>query len=299
MNVGFIGLGRMGAGIAENLIRAGHQVMVWNRSPEPVRALAEKGARAANTPEEALQGEVLFSMLANDAAIRDVGLAGPLLDKAAKGLVHANMATVSIAFAKSLAAAHASRGLGYVATPVFGRPDAAAKGELVVVTGGDKAAVARLAPLLAKIGRRVVAAGEAPEQANLFKIAGNFMIASALETMGEAFALLRKGGVDSAQFHEVMSNSLFACTVFQNYGRLIVAEQYEPVGFALKLGLKDVNLARAAAADLGMEMKLAEIMREHYDEAVRLGWSDKDWSALGAVIAQEAGIAIAGSDRSA
>jgi 3-hydroxyisobutyrate dehydrogenase-like beta-hydroxyacid dehydrogenase len=299
MNVGFIGLGRMGAGIAENLIRAGHQVMVWNRSPEPVRALAEKGARAANAPEEALQGEVLFSMLASDAAIRDVGLAGPLLDKAAKGLVHANMATVSIAFAKSLAAAHASRGLGYVATPVFGRPDAAAKGELVVVTGGDKAAVARLAPLLAKIGRRVVAAGEAPEQANLFKIAGNFMIASALETMGEAFALLRKGGVDSAQFHEVMSNSLFACTVFQNYGRLIVAEQYEPVGFALKLGLKDVNLARAAAADLGMEMKLAEIMREHYDEAVRLGWSDKDWSALGAVIAQEAGIAIAGSDRSA
>jgi len=299
MKIGFIGLGRMGAAVAENLIHAGHQVTAWNRSAEPLRELVAKGARAAETPETALQGDIVISMLASDAAIRAVGLDGALLDKAVPGLIHANMATISIAFADSLAAAHESRGLAYVATPVFGRPDAAAKGELVVVTGGKAAAVAKLDPILQIIGRRVVHAGEKPQQANLFKIAGNFMIASAMETMGEAFALLRKGGVDIALFHEVMSNSLFACTVFQNYGKMIVEERYEPAGFALPLGLKDVNLARMAANDLGMTMKLAEILREHYEEAVRLGWSNKDWSALGGVIAREAGIITEDPGRSA
>jgi 3-hydroxyisobutyrate dehydrogenase-like beta-hydroxyacid dehydrogenase len=137
MKIGFIGLGSMGSGIAENLIRAGHEVTAWNRSPEPLRALAAKGAIAAKKPEDALQGEVLFSMLASDSAVRDVGLDGRLLDKAAKGLIHANLATISTGFAKALAAAHESRGLDYVATPVFGRPDAAAKGQLIVVTGGE------------------------------------------------------------------------------------------------------------------------------------------------------------------
>jgi 3-hydroxyisobutyrate dehydrogenase-like beta-hydroxyacid dehydrogenase len=290
MKIGFIGLGSMGSGIAENLIRAGHELTAWNRSPEPLKALTGKGAIAAKKPEDALQGEVLFSMLASDSAVREVGLDGTLLDKAAKGLIHANLATISTAFAQALAAAHESRGLSYVATPVFGRPDAAAKGQLIVVTGGQPEPTEKLAPLLAVIGRRTVTAGDTPEQANLFKIAGNFMIASAMESMGEAFALLRKGGVDPAQFHEVLSNSLFACLIYQNYGKMIVEERYEPAGFALKLGLKDVNLAREAAGDLDLIMPLAEILREHYDEGIKLGWSGKDWSALGAVIAHNAGL---------
>jgi len=290
MKIGIIGVGHMGAGIAENLIRAGHDVTAWNRSPGSLRALAAKGATAAQNPEEALQGDVLISMLANDAVFREMGLDGPLLDKAAKGLIHANMATISVGLARVLAAAHESRGLGYVAAPVFGRPDAARAARLVIAAGGKAETIEKLAPLFDVIGRRTVTVGELPEQANLFKIAGNFMIASAMETMGEAFALLKKGGVDAAVFHEVLSGSLFAGVVFQNYGKMIVEERYEPAGFALKLGLKDVNLAREAAAGLNMTMPLADLVREHYDEAVAAGWSEKDWSALGGVIAKRAGL---------
>lgn len=290
MNIGFVGLGHMGSGIAENLLKAGHAVTAWNRSPAPVAALREKGASAAGTPAQALRGDVLFSMLASDAAIRDVGLDGALLKEAAPNLVHVNMATISPGLAKELAAAHARQGLGYVAAPVFGRPDAAAAGKLVIAAAGDPALLARLAPLFAVIGQRTVTVGAEPEKANLFKVAGNFMIASAMETLGEAFALLRKGGVDPALFHEVLTERLFAGIVFQNYGKMIVEEKYEPAGFKLKLGLKDVNLARDAAAALDMSMPLAELLRGHYDEAVKLGWEGKDWSALGGVIARKAGL---------
>jgi len=290
MKIGFIGLGAMGAAIAANLLKAGHDLTVWNRSPAPAEALAEKGAAVAKRPEDALEGEVLFSMLASDAVIRDVGLDGPLLDKAAKGLLHVNLATISVAFADALAAAHESRGLGYVAAPVFGRPDAAAEAKLVVAAAGRAELLDGLAPLFAAIGRRTVTVGATPSQANLFKIAGNFMIASAMETMGEAFALLRKGGVDAAQFQDVMANSLFACIVFQNYGRMIVEERFEPAGFKLPLGRKDLNLAREAAQSLSVPLPLAEVIGARYDAALKLGWQDKDWSALAGVIAREAGL---------
>jgi 3-hydroxyisobutyrate dehydrogenase-like beta-hydroxyacid dehydrogenase len=290
MRVGIIGLGHMGSGIAKNLLRAGHNVTAWNRSPEPLRKLTAMGATAANNPEDALQGDVLLSMLANDAAIQALGLDGPLLDKAAKGLIHANMATISVGFARTLAAAHESRGLDYIAAPVFGRPDAAAEAQLLIVVGGKAEKIKRVDSLFGAIGRRTLIVGVLPEQANLFKIAGNFMIASAIETMGEAFALLRKGGVDAAIFHDVMSGSLFTGAVFQNYGKLIVDERYEPAGFALKLGLKDINLAREAATELNMTMPVADLIREHFDEAIRIGWGQKDWSALGGIVAKKAGL---------
>jgi 3-hydroxyisobutyrate dehydrogenase-like beta-hydroxyacid dehydrogenase len=289
MKIGFIGLGNMGAAVAENLLKAGHDVTVWNRSSGPVAALAAKGAVAAASAEAALQGDVLFSMLASDAAMRAVGFPA-LLDKAAKGLTHINLATISVAFARELAAAHDSHGLGYVSAPVFGRPDAAAAGKLVVVAAGEPAALAKIAPLLDQIGRRTVIVGEAPEQANLFKIAGNFMIASAMESMGEAFALLKRGGIDAGVFHEILTESLFAGVIYPNYGKAMLAEKFEPAGFALKLGLKDVNLAREAAEGLGMTMPLADLVKDHYDTAMAQGWGEKDWSALGAVIAQKAGV---------
>lgn len=290
MKIGFIGLGAMGAAIAANLLKAGHELTVWNRSPAPAQALAEKGAKAAGTPGETLNGEVLFSMLASDAVMRDVGLDGPLLDKAAKGLLHVNVATISVAFADALTAAHESRGLGYVAAPVFGRPDAAEEARLVVTAAGKAELLEKLAPLFGAIGRRTEIVGATPSQANLFKIAGNFMIASMMETMGEAFTLLRKGGVDAAQFQDVMASSLFACPIFQNYGRMIVEERFEPAGFKLPLGLKDLNLAREAAADLSVRLPLAEVVATRYDAALKLGWTEKDWSALTAVIAREAGL---------
>jgi 3-hydroxyisobutyrate dehydrogenase-like beta-hydroxyacid dehydrogenase len=290
MRIGFIGLGKMGAAIAGNILRAGHELTVWNRSPEPAAELAHQGAVAAKAPEDALQGDGLFSMLASDAAIRAVGLDGALLEHAAKGLVHANLATISVDFARALSAAHEKHGLGYVASPVFGRPDAAAAGKLIVVAAGTAKNIEKLQPVFDAIGRRTTVVGDTPEKANLFKIAGNFMIAAALETMGEAHALLRKGGVDPALFHDVLSNSLFAGPVYQGYGAAITARKYEPAGFELTLGLKDVNLAREAAQGLGMTMPLADLLRAHFDDAIAAGMGEKDWSAVAALIAKKSGL---------
>ena len=289
MRIGFIGLGRMGHHVASNLLKAGHSVTVWNRSQEPVQALVAKGAGAARTPEDALKGDAVFSMLSNDAVMRDLGLAGPLLEKAAKGLIHVNMATISAAFAKELAAAHQKAGLAYISAPVFGRPEMAESAQLVLVAGGDAAALQTMQPVFDKIGARTVAL-DAPEKANLFKIAGNFMIASELESTGEAFALLRKGGVDPALFHDVLSGRLFTGAVFKTYGAMILNRQYEPAGFALSLGLKDVNLARAAAESLSVTMPTADLLKANFDQAVSWGWQDKDWAAIGEVPAKKAGV---------
>jgi len=289
MKIGFIGLGRMGGHVASNLLKAGHSVTVWNRTQEPVAALAAKGATAAKSPEDALQGDAVFSMLSNDAVMREVGLAGPLLAKAAKGLIHVNLATISVEFAKELAAAHSRCGLAYISAPVFGRPEMAEAAQLVLVAGGDAAALATMQPVLDKIGARTVPL-DAAEKANLFKIAGNFMIASELEAIGEAFALLRKGGVDPALFHDVLAGRLFTGAVFKAYGAMILNRTYEPAGFGLTLGLKDVNLARSAAAGLNVEMPTADLLKKQYDQAMEWGWQDKDWSAIGEVSAKKAGV---------
>lgn len=289
MKIGFIGLGRMGGHVAANLLKAGHQVTVWNRSQPPVSGLAAKGATAAKSPEEALQGDAVFTMLSNDQVMRELGLAGPLLERAAKGLIHVNLATISVAFAKELSAAHHKAGLAYISAPVFGRPEMAQQAALVLVAGGDAAALKTMQPVFDKIGARTVAM-DAPEKANLFKIAGNFMIASELESIGEAFALLRKGGVDPSLFHDVLAGRLFTGAVFKNYGTMILNRIYEPAGFALSLGLKDVNLARSAAEGLGVAMPTTELLKKHYDEAVSWGWQERDWAAIGEVPARKAGV---------
>jgi 3-hydroxyisobutyrate dehydrogenase-like beta-hydroxyacid dehydrogenase len=290
MKVGFIGLGAMGSGIAANILRAGHQVVAWNRSPGPTRALAEQGATAAGKPEEALQADALFSMLASDAALREVGLDGDLLDRAPRGLLHVNMATISVAFARELHEAHIGRGLRYVASPVFGRPDVAAAGKLTVVAAGAAKDIELVRPILEKIGARLTVVGDRPEQANLFKIAGNFMIASALETMGEAAALLRKGDVDPANFFDVLTAGLFSAPVYQVYSKLVVERKYEPAGFKLSLGLKDAGLTLAAARELEVSLPLASVIHDHYVEAKAAGWGDKDWSSLARLAAARAGL---------
>ncbi len=290
MKIGFVGLGRMGGHIAENLLKAGHGVTVWNRSPAPVQALVALGAIAAKSPQEALQGDAVFSMLSNDAVMREVGFDGPLLEKAAKGLTHVNMATISAALAQELQAAHAKAGLSYISAPVFGRPDMAASAQLVIVAGGDAAALAKMQPVFDKISARTVIVGDTAQKANLFKIAGNFMIASEMQATGEAFALLRKGGVDPATFHDVLSGRLFTGAVFQNYGKMVLNRTYEPAGFALTLGRKDINLAREAAGNLGMILPTADLLEHNYEEAVRWGWQDRDWSAIGEVPNKKAGL---------
>jgi 3-hydroxyisobutyrate dehydrogenase-like beta-hydroxyacid dehydrogenase len=290
MKVGFIGLGAMGSGIAANILKAGHEVVVWNRSPEPVKALAAKGAKAAANPGEALQTDALFTMLASDAAMRAVGLDGPLLDQASHGLLHVNMATVSVAFARELAETHAKRGLGYIASPVFGRPEVAAAGKLTVVVAGRAELIERVRPILEKVGARIAVVGERPEQANLFKIAGNFMIASAIETMGEAAALLRKGEVDPALFFEVLTGGQFAAPVYMVYSKIITERKFEPAGIKLVLGFKDAGLTLAAARELEVPLPVASVVHDNYLEAMAAGWGDKDWSSLARLAANRAGL---------
>jgi 3-hydroxyisobutyrate dehydrogenase-like beta-hydroxyacid dehydrogenase len=280
----------MGKGIAGRLIAAGHEVVVWNRSRAAVDALVVEGALAASNVAEAAGCEVVHSMLADDAAIRAVLVDGGALGAMTKGAVHVNHATISVAFARTLAAKHREHAVGYVAAPVFGRPDAAAAGKLHVLAAGADDVVARVRPLLEAIGQSVWPLGEAPERANAVKIAGNFMIASAIETMAEATALTRAHGVGAREFLEVMTNTLFAAPVFKTYGALVAEKRYSPPGFGLKLGYKDAGLTLAAAGDAEVPMPLAALIRDGFVDALAHGGGELDWSALAEVAARRANL---------
>jgi len=290
MEVGFIGLGHMGQAIAANLLRAGHRLCVWNRSEGPVRALSALGARIATEPSAAARTEVLMTMLADDAATRAVLLEGGVLEHAPRGLILVNLATISVALVKELAHRAQERGVEYVAAPVFGRPEAAQAAKLNVVVAGASAALARIAPLLAAIGERTWPIGGPPERANVVKLAGNFMIASALETMGEAAALAQAHGVGAGEFLNVLTNTLFAAPVYKNYGRSIAEQHYQPAGFRLTLGLKDVRLALAAGEAAHVPLPFASVLRDHFLEAIAAGKGDDDWAALAEVAARHAGL---------
>ena len=290
MDVGFIGLGRMGKAIVANLLRAGHRVRVWNRSPEPARELAKAGATIVGEPAEAARAEVLMTMLADDESTRSVLLGGGVLDRAARGLVHVNLATVSVALAREFAQLARERGIAYVAAPVFGRPEAAQAAKLNIVVAGEENAVARIHPLLSAIGERIWPVGSAPEHATVVKLAGNFMIASALETMGEAAALTQAHGVPAREFLKVLTSTLFAAPVYQSYGRLVAEQQYEPAAFKLVLGLKDIRLALQAGEAAHVPMPFASVLRDHLLEAVAAGKGESDWAMLAEVAARHAGL---------
>ncbi len=288
MKVGFIGLGAMGSAMASNLIKAGHEVTVWNRSPGATEPLASLGAKVVKSADRAAQGEVLFSMLANDQAVRDVMLAGGLLDGVDSGTVHVNHATISVALARELADEHITRGIDYVAAPVFGRPDVAAAGKLNILAAGKPAVIERVRPLLEAMGSRIWPLGDAPERANVVKIAGNFMLGAAIESMAEASVLARAHGVSAADFLEVMTGTLFAAPAYQGYAKLIAAQRYKPAGFALPLGYKDIGLALTAADALRVPLPLAGLLRDSLLEALAAGDEDVDWSVMAEVAARRA-----------
>ncbi|MGN6234824.1 NAD(P)-dependent oxidoreductase [Dyella sp.] len=290
MKVGFIGLGAMGSAMASNLLAAGHAVTVWNRSASATEPLASLGARVASTPERAVLGEAVCSMLANDQAVRAVFLDGGLLDAMDPGTVHVNHATISVALAQELAEAHAARGIDYVAAPVFGRPDAAAAARLQIVAAGKPAAVDTVRPLLEAMGAKIWPMGEAPERANVVKIAGNFMLAAAIESMAEASALTRAHGVGAAEFLELMTSTLFAAPAYQGYGKLIAEQRYSPAGFAMPLGLKDVGLALSAGEARRVPLPFAGVLRDNFLDALAHGGEELDWSALAMVAARRAGL---------
>ena len=242
----------------------------------------------ARSADRAAQGEVLCSMLANDQAVREVFLDGGLLDAVDRGTVHVNHATISVALAQELAAEHEKRGLGYVAAPVFGRPDMAAAAKLNILVAGKPAAIERVRPLLEAMGSKLWPLGEAPERANVAKIAGNFMLAAAIESMAEATALTRAHGVSAADFLEVMTNTLFASPAYQGYGRLIAEQRFKPAGFALPLGYKDVGLALAAGEAQRVPLPFAGVLRDAMLEALAAGDAELDWSALALVAERRA-----------
>lgn len=289
MKIGFLGLGTMGRGMAANLVKGGHEVTVWNRSRGPVQELAEQGAKVAAHPAETVTGDVVISILADDKAVLST-FTGDVLAHASNGLVHANMATVSIDAAKFMMAQHAHHGVTYVGAPVFGRGDAAAAAKLNIVASGDASAIDKLQPAFDLMGQRTWRVGTDPAQAHIMKICGNLMIAASIEMMGEAFALCEKGNADPKIFSELMTSTIFASPVFKGYSALITEKKYEPAGFTMTLGLKDASLALAAGSATNTPLPIASLLRDHYLEAIANGWKDKDWAALAALTARKAGL---------
>jgi len=291
VQLGFIGLGAMGRAMVANLLRARHRVTVWNRTPGPAEALRALGAEVAAEPGDAMVGEALLTMLADDDAVRQVILEGGVLDGGSSGrTAHVNMATVSVAFAREMAALHAARGVPYLSAPVFGRTEVAAAGKLQVLTAGDAALVDRLAPVFAAIGQRTWYFGPDPARANTVKIAGNLMVACAIEALGEAVALAEAGGVAPSDLVEVLTQTIFSSPVYEGYGRLIASRRYEPPAFTLRLGLKDVRLALAAGDAVGLPLPFASVLRDNLLDAIAHGNGEKDWSALAEVAARRGGL---------
>jgi 3-hydroxyisobutyrate dehydrogenase-like beta-hydroxyacid dehydrogenase len=289
MDIGFIGLGSMGSAMASNALKAGHTVRVWNRSPDAAKALAGEGARVVGSPDEAFAGDAVFSMLADDAALRAVFVDSGLLKRAPKGIVHVNMATISVALGEELARLHADHGVAYVAAPVLGRPDVAAAGKLNIVAAGPDDAIERVQPIFDVIGQKTWRVGTTAQHANVFKLAANFMLTSAIETTGEAAALMSGYGIDPHAFLDIITNTLFPGPVYQGYGRMIADKRYEPALFKARLGLKDVRLALAAGDAVNTPLPVGSVVRDNLIDAVAQGDGDKDLAVLGRVAARRAG----------
>lgn len=293
MKIGFVGLGKMGSGMARSLLRAGHEVAVYNRSQEKAEALGREGAHVTSSPGEVCRGsQAVITMLSDDHAVAEIvfgahGIASSL----EKGCVHISSSTISAAFARRLDTQHGGKEQEFLSAPVFGRPEAAESKKLVVVAAGDAQAIERCRPLFDAVGRYTFIVGSEPWHANVVKLGGNFMIASMLEAFGEGFATMRKAGIDHHLFLDVI-NELFGSPIYKNYGRIVANEEFDPAAFTLKLGLKDIRLVLEAADELAAPMPLASLIRDHLLSGVAQGQADLDWSSLARVIARNAGLEV-------
>lgn len=286
MKIGFIGLDQMGSAIATNLVKAGHEVTVWNRSVDKTAALVDAGAMRAERPVDAAQGDVVMTMLADDKAVERVVFGDGGIDGAPA--LHIGHSTISIALADRLAAA--AGGGGYVSAPVFGRPPAAAAGKLFLVAAGPAEALDRCEPIFADIGQRTFRIGDTPSSANLVKLSGNFMIMAAVEAMAEAMTLAEKGGVDRRMLLDVLTGTLFDAPVYHTYGEILVEDRFRPAGFAALLGLKDMTLADAAATSLGAPMPLLGIVRDHLRSVIATEGPDVDWAGAALAVRRSANL---------
>lgn len=291
MEAALIGLGKMGTGIAKSLLRAGHRVTVYNRTRGRAEALRTDGALVAGSVADACRTEVLFTMVADDAALEGLVFGeGGILSSLPPGAVHISLSTISVALSDKLAAEHAKAGQGYLAAPVFGRPEAAEAGRLAIVVGGPEAVVHPCKPLFEAMGPKLFVVGEKPSMANVVKLSGNFLIATVLESLSEALAFARKSGVGAGALLEFLTSTLFNAPVYKTYGDLIVQGKHEPAGFSLPLGLKDIRLVLEAAGVASVPMPIASVVRDRFITAIARGHQDKDWSVIGRVAAEDAGL---------
>jgi 3-hydroxyisobutyrate dehydrogenase-like beta-hydroxyacid dehydrogenase len=291
MKVGFIGLGNMGSGMAASLLNAGHELAVYNRTPDKTKPLVEKGARKAASVAEACKGDVVITMLADDSAVESVTFGDEgIVKNLGKNAIHISASTISVALADKLTAEHAKKGERFVSAPVFGRPEVAASAKLFIVAAGAADAVDPCMPLFEAMGQKTFRFGEKPSNANLVKITGNFMISSTIETLSEAMALVAKGGLDQHQYLEFLTATLFNAPIYKTYGTLIADKKFKPAGFAAPLGLKDARLALAAGESLRVPLPLANLIRDRFLRLLARGDETIDWSAISMLAAEDAGL---------
>ncbi|MGH6882862.1 NAD(P)-dependent oxidoreductase [Hypericibacter sp.] len=290
MKIGFIGLGQMGSGMALNLVKAGHEVTVYNRTRAKAADLVAHGAKCVASVAEACRGDVVVTMLADDSAVETVcyGYDG-LLASLAHGAIHISCSTISVVLSERLTASHEAKRQRYVAAPVFGRPPAAAAGQLFVVGAGAPDAIRAVMPLFEAIGQRTFVVSELPKAANLVKLSDNFLIAAAIESLGEAMALVAKGGIDKKEYLEILTSTLFGCPIYKGYGTMIAEGKFEPAGFAAPLGQKDIRLTLAAGEALRVPLPLASLLRDRFLTLLAHGGETLDWSAIGQLAAKDAG----------
>jgi 3-hydroxyisobutyrate dehydrogenase-like beta-hydroxyacid dehydrogenase len=290
MKIGFIGLGRMGSGMAANLVKAGNDVTVYNRTQGKDRELVAQGTHSASNVADACKGDAVITMLADDNALESIAFGEQgIIKNLRKGAIHISMSTISVAISEKLTEAHAKAGQRYLSAPVFGRPDAAAAGKLFIVAGGARADIDSCQPMFDVLGQKTFTLSDKPSAANLVKLSGNFLIGAAMEAMGEALALVGKGGVDQQQYLDLMTSTLFTSPIYKNYGALIVERKFEPAGFATPLGYKDMRLLLAAADGLRVPMPLGSLLRDRLLRILAQGGETLDWSAIGYLSAKDSG----------
>jgi len=288
MKIGFIGLGQMGRGTANRLLDSGYPLSVWNRSLEVTESFRLRGAVVAERPEQLFDADAVITMLADDAAVEAVWITPGLVQKLPASTIHLNMASVSLRLGQRLTEMHRATNTQYVSAPVFGRPEPAASGQLDIVAGGAEDAVARCAPLFEALGRRWFNVGTEAYYANIVKIARNFLNGAIIESLGEAFALVQKSGVDPATFLDIITSTSMNSPAYKSYGRMILEKT--AATFPLKLGLKDVELALQAGNDSAVPLPLCALLREQHLAAIAHGYGDRDWASLGNYIAEKAGL---------
>ena len=289
--IGVIGLGHMGSDFADNLIADGYQVTVYDLNEKHIAALVAKGATGAATLRDIAGCEAVLTSLPDDHALTEVTLGdGGLIHVLTPGAIHISMSTVSPGLSRRLAQQHGLAGQGYVAAPVLGNPDLAQTRKLFIILAGLPSAVARISPVLQRLGQRVFVLGDDAGSANLMKLAGNVLTALTLQGMGEVLALLRKGGVAPQVAFDVLTGSLFDGKVHKTYGAKIVDNHYSPPGMTTPLAIKDLRLALAEAEHLAVPMPAASLVHDRLVATIARGWAELDWSALGLLAASDAGL---------